>query len=277
MSRDGEAGAGSRDDAKEEAAGKGGLLSDLPTLLAAVAIALLIRTFAYQSFYVPSESMYPTLLVGDHVFVNKYAYGPRIPFTDVQLPGLREPRRGEVAVFRLARSGPRRIYAADRRKDLPTEAFIKRLVGLPGDRVALRRGQLFLNGEAVPLERTGERFQDDSGKVYDVYVETLGDCRHRVLDDPQLPGTDMPETVIEEGRYLFVGDNRDNSHDGRIFGSVRLTEIEGPAGLMYWSWNWNGGWLELLNPLTWWRNLTQKTRWGRIGDFVGCEELPAGD
>ena len=105
----------------KEKEGQGGILSDLPTLIVAVAVALAIRTFLYQSFYVPSDSMFPTLLVGDHVFVNKYAYGPRIPFTETRLPALREPRRGEVAVFRLARSGPR-VYAADRRPELPTEA-----------------------------------------------------------------------------------------------------------------------------------------------------------
>lgn len=247
----------------------GGLFHDLPTLLVAVAIALAIRTFLYQSFYVPSDSMFPTLLVGDHVFVNKFVYGPRLPFTDLTLPGLREPRRGEIAVFRLARSGPR-IYPADRRPDLQTETFIKRLVGLPGDRVAVRGGQLYLNGEPVPLVPTGERFTDSTGRAFDVHVETLGECRHEILDDPRFPGIDMPEKVVEEGRYFFLGDNRDNSYDSRRWGTARLPEIEGPAGLLYWSWEWNGGWLELLNPLTWWRNLTQKTRWSRFGDFVGC-------
>ena len=247
----------------------GGLLHDLPTLLVAVAIALAIRTFLFQSFYVPSDSMLPSLLVGDHVFVNKFVYGPRIPFTSVRLPGLREPRRGEIVVFRLARSGPR-IYPADRRPDLPTETFIKRLVGVPGDRVEVREGVLYLNGEPVPPEPTGETFADGSGRIFDVYDQHLQDCRHRILDAPDSRGLDMSPRVIEEGRYLFVGDNRDNSHDGRVFGTVGLGEIEGPAGLLYWSWDWNGGWLELLNPLTWWRNLTQKTRWSRFGDFVGC-------
>lgn len=258
-------------DAPVEKEKRGGFLHDLPTLLVAVAIALGIRTFLFQSFYVPSDSMFPSLLVGDHVFVNKFVYGPRIPFTSVRLPGLREPRRGEIAVFRLARGGPR-VYAADRRPDLPTETFIKRLVGLPGDRVEVRAGRLYLNGEAVPREPTGERFTDASGRVFDVHRQTLGDCRYRVLDDPRFPGIDMPETTVEEGRYFFLGDNRDNSYDSRRWGTARLSEMEGPAGLMYWSWDWNGGWLELLNPLTWWTNLTQKTRWSRFFDFVGCED-----
>jgi signal peptidase I len=249
-----------------------GWLDDLPTLAVAVAIALAIRAFLFQSFYVPSDSMLPSLLVGDHVFVNKFVYGPRIPFTAVRLPGLREPRRGEVVVFRLARDAGGRIYAADLRPDLPTENFIKRLVGLPGDLVEVRQGVLHLNGEAVPQRGSGETFRDGAGRVFDVYEEDLGECRHRVLDDPRVPPMDLPPMRVAEGRYLFLGDNRDNSYDSRRWGTVRIAEVEGPAGLLYWSWDWNGSWLSLLNPWTWIQNLTGRTRWDRIGDFVGCDE-----
>lgn len=255
----------------EENSKNEGFLAELPTLALAVVVALLIRTFLFQSFYVPSESMYPTLLIGDHVFVNKFLYGARVPFTDIQLPGVREPRRGEVVVFQLARDG-RAIHPPDYRPDLPTDAFVKRLVGLPGDRVAVRGGQLILNGEEVPVERTGETFTDKAGNELDILVETLGECRHRVLDNPAVPGLDMEERVVKEGRYLFMGDNRDNSHDGRKFGTVRLADLEGPAGLLYWSWDWNGSWLALLNPLTWIENLTGKTRWSRMGSFEECLE-----
>ena len=251
-------------------------LGDLPTLAVAVAVALLIRTFLFQSFYVPSDSMFPTLLVGDHVFVNKLLYGLKVPFGDTRVGALREPRRGEVVVFQLARDR-RGIYPPDYRRELPTDAFVKRLVGLPGDRVEMRFGRLILNGEPVPVEDTGETFTDKSGRVFDVVLETLGECRHRILDHPGLPGIDMTEITVKPGRYLFLGDNRDNSHDGRKFGTVRLQELEGPAGLLYWSWDWNGGWLELLNPLTWWRNLTQHTRWSRFGGFDAClsDDSPA--
>ena len=115
-------------DAPEE---RRGFLDDLPTLFLAVLIALAIRAFLFQSFYVPSDSMLPTLLVGDHVFVNKFVYGPRVPFTAKLLPGLREPRRGEVVVFRLARQRLN-IHPADQKPDLPTENFITRLVACPG-------------------------------------------------------------------------------------------------------------------------------------------------
>jgi signal peptidase I len=256
---------------EEGEAREGGLREELPTLLLAIAVALLIRTFLFQSFYVPSDSMFPTLLVGDHVFVNKLVYGPRIPFSGSRLPGLRPPERGEVAVFRLAR-GPAGIYPADLRPELPTDNFVKRVVGLPGDRVSVRDGRVVLNGEPLPLERTDHVFRDASGRRFEVWIETLGECRHWVLDDPRLPGIDMAETVVRPDRYLFLGDNRDNSFDGRRFGTVRLAEIEGPAGLLYWSWDWNGGWLELLSPLTWWRNLTERMRWERLGSFDACFE-----
>ena len=80
----------------------------------------------------------------------------------------------------------------------------------------------------------------------------------------------MEPRTIKPGRYLFMGDNRDNSYDGRKFGTVRLEELEGPAGFLYWSWDWSGSWFSLLNPLTWWENLTGKMRWTRMGRFHGC-------
>jgi hypothetical protein len=82
---------------------------------------------------------------------------------------------------------------------------------------------------------------------------------------------DVPPHRVEAGRYFFLGDNRDNSYDSRGWGTVRLQEIEGPAGLLYWSWDWTGSWLSLLNPLTWIQNLTGRTRWDRMGDWVRCE------
>lgn len=244
---------------------------DLPTLVLAVVVALVVRTFLFQTFYVPSSSMLPTLLIGDHVFVNKFVYGPRVPGLNWRAPGLREPERGEVIVFQFARS-PNGIHPPDERPDLPTDNFVKRLVGMPGDRIAYRGGRLILNGEPVPLEDTGLKFTDERGVVRDVHIETLGDCRHVVLDDPNDPGPGMREKTIQEGRYLFMGDNRDNSHDGRKAGTVQLMDLSGPAGLNYWSWNWNGSWFSLLNPVTWYDNLVHKMRWSRMGSSVDCLE-----
>jgi signal peptidase I len=251
---------GSQERSKEEEGESSSFLGDLPTLILAICLALFIRAFLFQSFYVPSDSMFPTLLVGDHVFVNKFVYGPELPFTSIRLPGLRKPKRGEVIVFH-------------ERPDLPREAFVKRLIGLPGDRVAYRNERLILNGEPVPVEETGRTFTDETGRVFDVEIEDLPGCRHAILKDPQSAGYDMDEIVVKPGRFLFLGDNRDNSYDGRRFGTVQLAAMAGPAGLLYWSWDWNGRWLSLLNPLTWWRNLTQRTRWSRMGHMVQC--LPA--
>lgn len=247
-------------------------MEELPTLVAAVAVALLIRTFLFQTFYVPSDSMFPTLLVGDHVFVNKFMFGTRIPFTDILLPGFREPERGEIIVFDLARGANGSIFPADHGKGVRTDAFVKRLIGLPGDRISFRNQRLFLNGEVLPLEDTGRTFTDENGRVFDLHIETLGSCRHFILDDPRMTHPDLPGFQVKEGRFFFMGDNRDNSHDGRRFGTVRKNEFAGPAGLLYWSWNWNGAWLELLNPLTWIRNLTVETRWARMGGLSECYE-----
>ena len=176
----------------------------------AVAVALLIRTFMFQSFYVPSDSMLPTMLVGDHVFVNKLAYGPRIPFTEIQIPGYREPERGEVVVFNLGR-GPRGIYPADQRPEFSTEAFVKRLVGLPGDRVEVRDGRVYLNGEPPPdgagrreLHRFGgtrvRRLHRDPGGVSppDSRRSPAGRDRHGAPD--------------RQARWLFLLGGQPNRH-----------------------------------------------------------------
>jgi signal peptidase I len=246
---------------------------DLPTLAMAVGAALLIRTFVFQTFYVPSPSMLPTLLIGDHVFVNKFVYGPKVPGIDRRLPGLRLPERGEVIVFRFARDPQRgTIHPVDQYPELPTDNFVKRLVGLPGDRVEVRDDRLILNGEVAPLEDTGKTYVASNGQEFRVLIETLGECRHVVLDDQSRPGFPMSERTIAPGRYLFMGDNRDNSQDGRMVGTVRLEELAGPAGLNYWSWDWEGSWFALLNPFTWIDNLVNHMRWGRMGSFVRCLE-----
>jgi signal peptidase I len=257
---------------------------ELPSLLVAIAAALAIRTFVFQTFYVPSESMLPTLLVGDHVFVNKFVYGPQLPGADWRLPSVREPKRGEVVVFRFARGLGGQLFPPDKSPDLPADNFVKRLVGLPGDRIAYRDGRLILNGEPVPIEETPYTFEgNEDGVARRVLIETLGECRHFVLDDPTSPGRDLDEITIEPGRYFFMGDNRDNSMDGRWAGSVAASALAGPAGLNYWSWNWAGSWLSLLNPLTWLDNLVNRMRWERLGSFVECfpegevPELPAAE
>lgn len=251
---------------------RAGFLRDLPTLVGAIAAALAIRTLLVQPFYVPSDSMLPTLLVGDHVFVNKFLFGAGMTGTDWRFPLVREPKRGEVVVFQFARGPGGSIFPADLRPELPRDAFVKRLIALPGDRIAVKDGRIVLNGAVVEQEKLGKTFTDAAGRRYDIYLEKLDGCPHYVLDDPEWPSEDMSEQTIKPGRYFFMGDNRDNSFDGRRVGSVRIEELAGPARLLYWSWDWNGTWLSLLNPLTWWDNLTARMRWGRMGSFGACVE-----
>jgi len=237
----------------------------------AVGIALLIRAMVVESYYVPSESMLPTLLIGDHVFVNKFVYGSHVPFTDIRLPALRDPKRGEIAVFALGRRGPGEICPLDECPDYPAEGFVKRLVGLPGDRVEYRGSALYVNDERVPWQDTGRTFQDEGGREYTVYDEALPECGHEILDHPRLPGLDNAAFVVPEDRYYFLGDNRDNSNDSRAWGTVRREHLKGPVIVNYWSWNNQESWLAMLNPLTWLRLLWGEMRWGRIGMTYSCE------
>ena len=238
------------------------------TLLVAVAIALAIRSCVIEPYRIPSESMLPTLLVGDHLFVNKFVYGIKVPFTDLRLPGWREPRRGDVVVFDVARDRYGGIFPVDLRPELSEDRFVKRIVGVPGDAVEVRGGRLRINGEPVPLEPTGETVRDEEGRLLQVGHETLDGRTHAVADDPDQGGPQRRSITLEPGRYFMMGDNRDHSNDSRLWGTVRLADMKGPAFVLYWSWDWNGSWGELLNPLTWWELLSERMRWDRIGDGI---------
>jgi len=245
-------------------------------LLLAILIALGIRAMVVESYYVPSESMLPTLLIGDHVFVNKFVYGAKIPFTDVHLPALRDPERGEIVVFALGRRNGGRICPLDECPDHPAEGFVKRIVGLPGDRVEHRGGVFYLNGKAVPVTETGETFTDNGGELLTMRREELPDCLHETVDHPRRGGLSHEPFVVPEDRYYFLGDNRDNSNDSRGWGTVPRTDLKGPVLINYWSWNNQETWAAMLNPITWFELLTGEMRWGRIGLSHACEK-PAAD
>jgi signal peptidase I len=242
----------------------GGIFEQVSTLAVAVLIALAIRAFVVEPYRIPSGSMYPTLLIGDHLFVNKFVYGIKLPFTRIRLPALREPRRGDVVVFTVAKRGPQ-TFPADQHPELSTEEFVKRIVGIPGDRLEFRDGRLWVNGEAVRSQPLAESFEDDLGRQLHMAEVSFDERSFRVLDDPEIALPEPPPVTVPPGRYFMLGDNRDHSKDSRFWGTVDLAELKGPALILYWSWDFNGSWAELLNPLTWWKLLTREMRWERMG------------
>jgi signal peptidase I len=233
------------------------------TLLFAIMIALGIRACVIEPFRIPSGSMLPTLLIGDHLFVNKFIYGVKVPFTETRLPAIREPERGDVIVFTVAKGPLQKTHPADKRPELPTEEYVKRIVGLPGDRISVVRGIVTVNGEPMDVRNTGVLFESSSGRELLIEDVDVDEREYQILNDPRSEGLRQEEMTVPEGRYFVLGDNRDHSKDSRDWGTVRLAEIKGPAWFIYFSWDFKGGWAEVLNPVTWWK--TEK-RWGRTFD-----------
>ncbi|MEE8476416.1 MAG: signal peptidase I [Myxococcota bacterium] len=246
---------------------RGTLWEQLGTLLLAVLVALAIRACAVEPFRIPSGSMFPTLLIGDHLFVNKFIYGIKVPFSEFRLPGLRDPQRGDVVVFTVARRGST-TYPADQHPELPREEFVKRIIGLPGEQIEVRDSVVYVNGSAIEASPTGEMFPNPMRSRLEHYAITDGERSYEVLDDLDTSSRDFPPESVPAGRYFMLGDNRDHSKDSRYWGTVRLSEIKGPAFVVYWSWNFNGSWGELLDPRVWWDLLGRQMRWGRIGEGI---------
>ena len=193
----------------------------------AVAIALLLRAFVVEAFQIPSGSMIPTLEVGDHIFVSKFSYGLGIPFTNVKVFEISSPKRGDVIVFK---------YPLD-----PSIDYIKRVVGLPGDRIELRQNELFINDRPVPREHVGAYRYSESGRGFpderecDLWNETLDGHRHDEIQELLRGPQNYPPHLIPEGNVFVMGDNRDNSSDSRVWGTVRHDLIKGRALIVWWS------------------------------------------
>jgi len=223
------------------------LWDTVKTIIYAVAIAVLVRTFMYEPFSIPSGSMIPTLLVGDYLFVSKMSYGyskHSLPFSLPIIPGRvmsEEPKRGDVAVFKLP---------ADGRTD-----FIKRVIGLPGDRIQVRGGILHINGKAVERKRIDEYvYQDTHGAYHNAvrYMETLPNgVSHEILEESDsYPADNTPVFTVPAGHFFAMGDNRDNSRDSRFFdvGYIPLENYVGRAEVLFfsnagsfwevWTWPW---------------------------------------
>jgi signal peptidase I len=173
-------------------------------IIIAILIALFIKAFIIQAFKIPSGSMIPTLQIGDHILVNKFIYGIKVPFLRNTLVDIKEPERGDIIVF---------IYPDDRSKD-----FIKRVVGIGGDQIEIRNKKIFLNG--LP-------FNDGHGVYSDDFI---------------IPGSIQPRdnfgpVTVPKDSYFVMGDNRDQSADSRYWGFVPSKDVLGKAFIIYWSWD----------------------------------------
>jgi len=170
-------------------------------ILIALVLAFIIRSFLVQAFKIPSGSMIPTLLVGDHILVNKFVFGPQVPFTKYRLFSFQKPERGQVVVF---------LEPTERNKD-----FIKRVIGLPGETIQVINRKVHINGE--PLKEAD-------------YVYYMNPRYVRGLDN-------YGPIQIPEDSYFMMGDNRENSSDSRVWGPVPFELIKGKAFVIYWSWD----------------------------------------
>jgi len=193
---------------KEKIKNKGKLKSKVheyaEAIIIAILIAIVVRTFVVQAFKIPSRSMVPTLLVGDHILVNKFIYGVKVPFLRKTIIPITNPQRGDIVVF---------IYPNDRSKD-----YIKRVIGVSGDKIEIKNKIIFINSK---------QYSDAYG-IYSDNVIYPGSMQPR---DNFGPVTVPPESLF------VMGDNRDESADSRFWGFVDLKDVEGKAFIIYWSWN----------------------------------------
>jgi signal peptidase I len=189
---------------QQPAAKKGALRENIEAIAVAIVLALFIRAFVVQAFKIPSGSMQDTLLIGDHILVNKFIYGVKIPFTRKTLIPITDPERGDIIVFKFPED--------------PDKDFIKRVVGIEGDVIEIRNKQLFVNGSLTHYPQA--IFKDQ-----------------RVLPGTVQPRDNLEPATIPPSHLFVMGDNRDHSYDSRFWGFVDLDAVKGKAFIIYWSWN----------------------------------------
>jgi len=188
-------------------------------ILIAVVLALFIRAFIVQAFKIPSGSMKETLLIGDHLLVNKFIYGIKIPFYDKKVLSLYNPERGDIVVFR---------YPGDKSKD-----FIKRVIAVGGDKIEVRNKKVYVNNKLT--EEPYAVFKGGDQSLFGFQK-----------------GRNFGPFVVPEGQLFVMGDNRDNSHDSRFWGTVDINEVKGKAFILYWSWD----------------SENRRIRFGRLGNLI---------
>jgi signal peptidase I len=206
-------------------------------------IVLIIRSFLFEPFKIPSGSMLPTLKIGDFIFVNKFSYGVRLPvFWDHKIIETGEPKRGDVAVFR---------YPVN-----PNVNFIKRVVGVPGDHISYINKRLYINGKELPKEFRGSVYEPDLkgqiNKKVEKYSTKINGISHDIYNFPWRPETSFKDVVVPKGEYFMMGDDRDDSEDSRYWGFVPEKNLVGKASMVWWSWDSN----------------KSRPRWGRIGNLI---------
>jgi signal peptidase I len=183
---------------------KGALRENIEAILVAIVIALFIRTFVVQAFKIPSGSMKQTLQIGDHILVNKFIYGVKVPYLHETIIPLKKPRRGDIIVFK---------YPVDPHKD-----FIKRVIGIPGDEIEIRDKKLYVNQKRVNHD-------------YGVYTDS------RILSANVRPRDNFGPVTVPQHSLFVMGDNRDESFDSRFWGFVDYKALNGKAFIIYWSWD----------------------------------------
>lgn len=183
---------------------KGRLRENIEAILVAVVLALIIRTFVIQAFKIPSGSMKETLQIGDHILVNKFLYGIKLPFVDTTVIPISNPKRGDIVVFK---------YPVEPDKD-----FIKRVVAVGGDVVEIRDKKLYVN--QTPMEQDFAVYSDPN-----------------ILPAKFSSRDNLAPVTVPQNSLFVMGDNRDNSHDSRFWGFVELKEVKGKAFIIYWSWD----------------------------------------
>ena len=199
--------------------------SFFPIILA----VLVVRSFLVEPFRIPSASMVPTLHIGDFILVNKYSYGVRLPVINTKVVDISEPERGDVIVFRYPPQ--------------PEIDYIKRVVGLPGDRVEYRDKTVYINGQ-VMKQTEREKGADLLGIVpikNKLLSEKLGDKNHDIAVAPGRQRV-LVDHIIPDGEYFVMGDNRDNSSDSRFWGTVPEQNLVGKAFYIWMSWDCNASW-----------------------------------
>jgi len=209
-----------------------------------ILLVFLLRSFLVEPFKIPSGSMLPTLLVGDFILVNKFTYGIRLPILNTKIVDIHQPLRGEVMVFRYP--------------DDPSVDYIKRVIGVPGDRVAYQNKRLTINGREVDVADDGRfDYRDREGNVTSTrrFEETLGTRRHAILIRDEFPPINLAGVeqfpfqdncvynesgftcMVPPGHYFMMGDNRDDSKDSRYWGFVPDRNIVGKAFMIWWNFN----------------------------------------